>query len=54
MRFVSLEPRRPAGLERDEPHAALRSLRGRLRDARRAVRRPAGSLRRVPRAGRGL
>ena len=46
--------RSPAGLVRDEPDAPLHPLRRGLRDARRAVRRPARGLRRVPRAGRGL
>ena len=43
-----------AGVQRDQPHAALHPLRRGLRDARRAVRGPARGLRGVPGAGRGL
>ena len=53
-------PRRPArrgippGIERDEPDAPLPALRRGVRDARRAMRRPARGVRGVPRAGRRL
>ena len=43
-----------AGVERHEPDAPLHPLRRGVRHARRAVRGPAGRLRRVPRARRDL